>query len=69
MAGKSLDDVSWDERSVAARNHKRQAGGMSQMKSFAVKVLKEHGMPKKAEAVEDIQILKPKRGMKYPFVS
>ena len=52
------------------RNRKRS--GQNKLKAFAAKLYREWGMDKKAKEVmemKDIPVLRPRRGMKYPFVS
>lgn len=41
------------------------------MKAYAESLYRKHGMKKKAKAVKEmsVPVLKPKRGMKYPFVA
>lgn len=66
----SLDEVSWDERSAAVRKRKRSAqGDVSRLKAFVEKFYRKMGMEQRAKEVNDVPVLKPKRGMKYPFAA
>lgn len=65
-----LDALSWDAKSTAARDHhKRSTGEISKMQAFVERFYRKNGMPKKAAAVEDIQVEKPKRRIKYSFAA